>query len=178
MEENRLKIPGPELVKDFMNPLPFVIIGDEAFPLKPNLLRPYPTNIARDNERKKIYNYRHCRARRVVENSFGIMTQKFRLFFGRMHVSPENADKIIKAACVLHNYLRDERIFPDNEPDQNSTECIRCFTSLRHMGGNYSEEAIDIRERFCSYFNSTGAVPWQLEVVRRGRTLPDDDTVF
>lgn len=46
------------------------MLGDEAFPLKMYLMKPY----ARRNQlskREKIYNYRHCR--RIVENGFGIM---------------------------------------------------------------------------------------------------------
>ena len=65
-------------------PLPFVIVGDEAFPLKKYLLRPYPVFSARNDENKQIYNYRLTRARRVVENAFGVLTQKFRLFYGRI----------------------------------------------------------------------------------------------
>jgi len=43
----------------------------------------------------------------------GILTQKFRLFFGRMQPSPENADKVALAACVLHSYSRNDAIVED-----------------------------------------------------------------
>lgn len=50
------------------------------------------------------------------------------------------------------------------------------FSGLRRLGGNLSEQrAINIRERFCSYFNTTGAVPWQLEIVRKGMTLENSN---
>ena len=35
--------------------LPFVFVGDEAFPLKPHMMRPYPR---RNNLEESIYNYR------------------------------------------------------------------------------------------------------------------------
>jgi hypothetical protein len=54
-------------------PLPFVIVDDEAFPLKKYSLRPYPEVSARNDESKQIYNYRLSRAHRVVENAFGIL---------------------------------------------------------------------------------------------------------
>jgi hypothetical protein len=58
-----------------------------------------------DNE-KSIFNYRLSRARRVVENAFGILTQKFQIYQMTLQSLPENADNIIFATCILHNYPR------------------------------------------------------------------------
>jgi hypothetical protein len=66
------------------------------------LLWTYPGNLMWNDESKNIYNYRLSRACRVVENAFGILTQKFRIFYGRIQLSPENTDKVIMAACALH----------------------------------------------------------------------------
>lgn len=55
---------------------PYVILGDEAFPLKTYLMRPYPGKLF-DDSSKRIYNYRLCRIWRVSENCFGIQTQRF-----------------------------------------------------------------------------------------------------
>jgi len=84
LEANTLNIPNSKPPPSNEEPLPFVIVGDEAFPLKKYLLRPYPVFSARNDENKQIYNYRLTRARRVVENAFGVLTQKFRLFYGRI----------------------------------------------------------------------------------------------
>ena len=51
--------------------VPHFIIGDEVFPLCADLLWPFPRNQL-SNE-AKIYNYRLCRGRRVIENAFGIL---------------------------------------------------------------------------------------------------------
>lgn len=48
--------------------LPHVIIGDKAFPLCTNLMRPYSREAAQGDEEKKVFNYRLSRARNVSEN--------------------------------------------------------------------------------------------------------------
>ena len=53
-------------------------IGDEAFPLCRDLLWPFPRNQL-SNE-AKIYNYMFCRGRRVVENAFGILAQRWCIY--------------------------------------------------------------------------------------------------
>lgn len=57
---------------------------------------------------QRIYNYRHSRARRVVENTFGIMVARWRVFDGPLNTSLETTEKIIKACVVLHNFLMDK----------------------------------------------------------------------
>ena len=57
-----------------------------------------------------MFNYRLSRARRVVENAFGILTQRFLVFLRPIAVRVDVSDKIVKASCYLHNLLM--RDFP------------------------------------------------------------------
>ncbi|KAJ8874839.1 hypothetical protein PR048_022728 [Dryococelus australis] len=55
-------------------PLPHVFIADEDFGLTTHLMRPYNSN--KVTVRSRVYNYRHCRARRCVECAFGMLSGK------------------------------------------------------------------------------------------------------
>ena len=66
------------------DPLPYYMVGDEIFPLKEWLMRPYPgSNLSLE---MSIYNYRHSRARRVIENAFGIWAARWRIFQAPMEM--------------------------------------------------------------------------------------------
>ena len=100
---NQLGIPPPECLAS-VGELPFCFVADAAFPLKSNVMRPYPgKNIT---EEQRIFNYRLSRARRVIENSFGIFSSRWRIFRRPIIGSPEKVVVITKAACCLHNYLQ------------------------------------------------------------------------
>jgi len=79
------------------------VIGDEDFGLKPYLMRQFPYRQSRSDESKEKYNVGLCGARRVVENTFGILAQKWRIFY--RSIKTKTTILIIKTACVLHNFL-------------------------------------------------------------------------
>ena len=86
-------------------PLPYFLVGDDIFALKSWLLRSFPrrSNLSEDQQ---IYNYRLSRARRVIENAFGILRARWRIFSHPIKGSAETVIEITKAAVCLHNYLR------------------------------------------------------------------------
>ncbi|KAM4027492.1 uncharacterized protein ACNLHF_023212 [Anomaloglossus baeobatrachus] len=99
--KSKLNLPQSQSNFDQLN---FVFLVDEAFPLQKNLLRPYPQSAL--NPARRIFNYRLCRARRVVENAFGIMSNRFRIFHTPINLKIDSIDKVVLACCVLHNFLR------------------------------------------------------------------------
>ena len=85
--------------------LPFFLVGDEIFPLKKWLMRPYPgTDLA--CEENKIYNYRHSMVRRVIENAFGILSTRWRIFHKPIRATIKNVENYTLSCLALHNYLR------------------------------------------------------------------------
>lgn len=105
--ENGLNLPPPsKLPNDEQeNLFPYFFVGDEAFPLTRYLMRPYPHRSL--NNKKRIFNYRLSRGRKTVECSFGMMTEKFPVLSTAIRCHRvEKVAKIVKAVCVLHNYVR------------------------------------------------------------------------
>lgn len=77
IEENRLNIPKMAKLPNSDRVLPYVFVADDAFGLKPHMMKPYPfQNLSTE---KRVFNYRLSRARRVVENVFHIPS-RFRVF--------------------------------------------------------------------------------------------------
>ena len=81
-----------------------LLVGDEAFPLQSWLLRPYPGQGI--PEKQRIFNYRLSRSRRVIENAFGILAARWRVFMQLIQSTVEKTDRIVKATICLHNFLR------------------------------------------------------------------------
>lgn len=75
--------------------------------MKTYLLRPYPCSTINGDIEKQIFNYRLSRARRVSENAFGHLVQKFRIYFRSINLLPENGDNVVLTTCILHNNIKD-----------------------------------------------------------------------
>lgn len=151
IDEGTFNVPDDKPLPGSAEPLPHVIVGDKAFPLRRNIMRPYPGSQINGDETKKMCNYRVSRARRVSENAFGILTQMFRLFQRRIKMSPEHIDKVVLATCCLHNFLRDDTI----NNILNNDDYMNCPESgIRNVGGTSTAEAMAIRDQFRNYFVS------------------------
>ncbi|XP_018407677.1 PREDICTED: uncharacterized protein LOC108783575 [Cyphomyrmex costatus] len=165
-----LNLPLPSPLPGYDIPLPYVIVADDAFPLKVHIMKPYP---GRDlTFQKKSFNYRLSRARRTIENAFGILANRFRILMNIIPLSVEKVELITYACCVLHNYLIDKKVswYVPLEL-KNRTDIIQPnLSGISRQGGNHcSNTANTIRDQFCEFFNTVGAVPWQEKYVQEGR---------
>ena len=112
------------------------------------------------------------------------MSARFRIFLKAINAYPENAQHMIKAGIVLHNFLSTndpqyaEATFGDrlnsngnitpgqwrNEMSQSTSTCFKDLAPK--SGSNSSQSAKEVRDTFKRYFNSEqGSVPWQDEIV-------------
>ena len=109
LEEGLLNIPPPRRLRGETRSFPLVLVGDEAFPLTEYLIKPYAR--ATIKEKEQLANYRISRSRRVVENTFGICSSRFRVFRRPIIASVNTVTSVTKAVMALHNYLMYGRQF-------------------------------------------------------------------
>ena len=194
LNRGSLNIPDEGQLPNTTHKAKFCFIGDEAFPLKDNLLRPYPGKNL--DEKLRIFNYRLSRARRVVENAFGILWARWRFLRSPIQAHPEKAVKNILAAVALHNWLKKHedsqkcygRVYcPPGYVDYEDCHGIlhkgvwRSEVSeagpLQKVGklgtNNHTKSAEYYRSMFANFFVSRqGELPWQQDYVRRTSYKP------
>ncbi|XP_031346802.1 protein ANTAGONIST OF LIKE HETEROCHROMATIN PROTEIN 1-like [Photinus pyralis] len=177
MEANELNFPLPEPICANQSSLPYVIVADDAFSLSEHLMKPYP-GIHEKGSKERHFNYRLSRARRVVENAFGILALVFRVFRKPMLLQPDKASNIVMTCILLHNFLRKSKtskshyappgtfdrenngqVFPGawRQEDGNMSSLL----PLRNIPRRSSRLPKEIRDSFAEYFATTGKLPWQ-----------------
>lgn len=174
MEQNTINLPEPKPLRNETEPMPYVVVADDAFPLKSYLMKPFAFRQQDMNQR--VFNYRLSRARRIIENVFGICAARFRILRKPIDVHPSRATKIVLAICALHNFLMERKSVYTNSNDfdreingQNTLGQWRelaegnSFSPLQSINnGRGSNNANEIRNYFKQHFISqNGEVSWQ-----------------
>ena len=183
LENNTLHLPNRKALPGQSQPMPYTIVADDAFPLKDYLLKPY--SLSGLTIQNRVFNYRLSRARRIVENAFGILANRFRIFMAPIALKPEKVEAITLACCSLHNFLRTRigarcAYTPSSILDSKDSETHSVLPGnwrqgpapqgllpLVQQGSNrYSDSAKDIRDHFRDfYFSNEGSVPWQWDMI-------------
>lgn len=182
--ENTIELPEDSQI--LSKKMPYMFVADDAFPLTNRIIKPFSPSKNRPlTGDERIFNYRLSRARRCVENAFGILTVKFTCLSRTLFCSPQRAQKIVAACCILHNHFLTNlrhtycpRGFSDRY-DENGLliegEWRRSIqNSMVHLQAPHGRSDIqrrssigkEIREVFKEFVNSPqGSVDWQRRAV-------------
>ncbi|XP_051159349.1 uncharacterized protein LOC127280426 [Leptopilina boulardi] len=153
-----------------------------------NKMRPYPGRCTgRMPHDQRIFNYKLSRARRTIENTFGIMCSQWRIFRVPIHATEEHIHLIILAAVVLHNYLqKEEEDYPEDARHYCPTNFVDNFENGEEIEGEWRRDfqmnafaplpsvhvqritALRIQNYLKDYFSNEGSVPWHDDMVNAG----------
>ncbi|XP_064796317.1 uncharacterized protein LOC135516161 [Oncorhynchus masou masou] len=101
LQDGTLDIPPPASLPgaEDLGPVHHVFVGDEAFPLRPNLMRPYAGRQLPLPKPVRIFNKRLSRARLVVECAFGILAALME------NVSESAWPQPLKCRCLREGHI-------------------------------------------------------------------------
>lgn len=164
---NSLNLPLPSPLPGSDNDMPYVFLADGAFALSAHIMKPFPGHYALGSP-ERIFNQELSRSRVKVENTFGILSAKFRIFQKHIPLEPTKASAVSMACLYLHNFLRNSKSSRDNytPPDSFDTyvngELVRpgswrnnrdnAFLPLLTLPRRAPRIATDIRLDFVNYF--------------------------
>ncbi len=180
LSANKLNLPMPRSLPGRTTEVPFVFLGDQAFALTTNIMKPF-SGLHAKGSAKRIFNYRLSRARQVSENDFGILSAVFRVLRKPLLLEPHKAELVVLAIICLHNFFRrsstSRNVYTPNgtfdwEEDGeviHGTWRTANMTStkddglqdLKKVPRKAAKDAELIRDKFAEYFLSNGAVSWQ-----------------
>ncbi len=175
LREGTLGLPDPTLLPGDNRDIPYFLVGDDAFPPRKYMVKPYSQRYL--DHSQDIFNYRCSRARRVVENAFGILSARWRCLHTPLHIQPENGTAVVKCMLVLHNIMRDRYpqaqnadILGEAEGQPGAWRDHEVLLDVEHegRGPRASREGKELRAYLRHYYNSpVGSVPWQEAALER-----------
>ena len=170
LEAGSIGFPPDEHLPQDDEPMPYFLMGDDAFPLRTWLVKPFSTRNLVEAERLSNY-------RRIVENAFGILANRFRCLLTTMLQKPETVGVITSSCICLHNLMHIrypglQNALLDREDDNHQfvpgawrDECV--FEDVRNGTGpnEATREAKRKRIYYKHYVNNIGVVPWQRNMI-------------
>nr|CAI5824359.1 unnamed protein product [Callosobruchus analis] len=177
IEDGSLTSIKPRPLPGRQKDIPYLILGDDAFALNENVMKPF-AGVHQKGSAERIFNYRLSRARRVVENAFGILSAVFRVLRKPLLLQPDRAKTIVLTAIYLHNFLRQStssrNIYTPRgtfDSEENGKfiagtwrqECTstESLLSLKKVPRKSPRSAQEVRNEIAEYMMNDGRVPWQ-----------------
>uniref|UniRef100_A0A1B0GI57 Putative nuclease harbi1 rhagoletis zephyria n=1 Tax=Lutzomyia longipalpis TaxID=7200 RepID=A0A1B0GI57_LUTLO len=126
------------------------LIGDNAFPLTENFLKPYGGRNLTDEQIH--FNESLSSARNTIETTFGMLANQFKVFRKEIKTAPEFATKIVQCCVALFNYIK--KTADADTPRislENSGRLLSIDDDCRGVSGRAASEAIRRRDIYKDY---------------------------
>lgn len=181
MDTNQLSLPHSTPLPGRELSVPYVLVADDAFALRPNIMKPYSQRGLTMVQR--VFNYRLSRARRIIENVFGIMSARFRVLRKPINLDAEKSKKVTLACCVLHNYLmttnkrkyapfgsfdrynENGEMIPGDWRQEPVGPDATMYPLQREAHPDVAISAKDVQTEFTTYFVEEGELEWQYQMI-------------
>lgn len=180
LTRNEFQLPKPTPLYKESNAqvIPFVLVADDAFALSTNLMKPFPGTHPKGSQ-ERVFNYRLSRARRIIENVFGLLATVFRVFRRPIALNPKKVETVVLACISLHNFLRrnTKSVQTYTPPGTFDSEDLETgviipgswrheneegFLNLQRIPRRSPNDAKEVRNELARFFISDdGKVPWQ-----------------
>lgn len=174
LRENKLNIPSHRPLPGRDIAVPFALVADDAFAAGPNIMKPYSAKNV--NGVQRIFNYRLSRARRIIENTFGILSARFRVLRQPIQLHETKTRQVKCACCALHNFLLARNTksyfhptlvdrFDDDgnliQGEWRQENVSNGFFNLQAQRTSISDDVKKIKEEYAQYFVHEGELSYQ-----------------
>ena len=102
--DNTINLPNSDPLPNNERDTPYYILEDDVFPMRNFFMKPYGRR-GLDND-MMVANYRISRRRRVVENDFLILANRWRCFLDTLEQGPNVVRLLVETGVILHNLLK------------------------------------------------------------------------
>lgn len=153
--------------------MPYVFVADNAFPLHPNIIKPFPGDHPQGSMQRN-FNRKLSSVRIVVENAFGVMSARFRVLRKPIALQPSEASRVVMTCVLLHNFLRKSSNSRSIYTPSGYTDTVvnggitnpgtwrkdfgegeGAFKPMKNIARRSSLTAIQIRNKFAEHFMTT-----------------------
>ncbi|XP_037933432.1 uncharacterized protein LOC119668107 isoform X2 [Teleopsis dalmanni] len=128
--------------------VPVVTIADFSFKLSKRVMKPYP--FVKESADRAAYNDKLSESIKVAKNAIGHLKGRFRRIGNVVDNNMQNVNTVIKACCVLHNFLNEhnDEMYNHWVPEENNEE-LNNVTYYDLV--NPDKSGINIRNAIASY---------------------------
>jgi len=143
-----LKVPPMRNIPGTSISIPIYFVEDEAFPLKPHLMRLFPRREL--DFAKTIFSGQHSSTRRTIECALGLLTKTFGIFQKAFEPNVEVTECTFKSACFVYSCIRKTQTTEGKRREEEilEQEQQNIIASVEHADcfGHPSTVAVQVRE--------------------------------